>query len=126
MVFIPDDITTLETIPNARFFDMHPRTGEPVKVTLRPNERKLHCQLWWNGEGYTVRATTYHHAGAEVQITTLDQGRDCDGYHTREWTIACALDELTDGLRDEDGVRFPNWRKVASSQRDFTAEAAGY
>lgn len=56
-----------------------------------------------------------------VTETTLFFGRDCDGPYSSKGMRSCPFELLTAGINGH-----PMWQPVEYSERDFSAEAAGY
>lgn len=113
---------------NARFWVWV--NGGWVKLTLRPN----HDFQWATGgvadEGYSFTAEQWTHVGDGVEWESHTWGRDCDGRHESNCDVFCALDKLASVAitepREGDPPALPNWVRLRSGQRDYTAEACGY
>jgi hypothetical protein len=114
--------------PNARFWTF--LNGGWVKLTLPPGV----CLTWWRGgpcdEGSYFQAIRWEHEDGVVVEEFDEWGQDCDGRHSRYSSRSCPVTELrcvNYELSDEEaGISRPNWLTMNSSQRDYTAEAAGY
>lgn len=114
--------------PNARFW-VYERGGW-VKITLRPGQSLSVCTGGDADEGYHWEAVRWLHEGTHVTCEYTTWGRDCDGRHEYHSVRACKLGELK-GMDHEDpesGERLalPVWERADESQRDYSAEAAGY
>lgn len=112
-----------------------------VKLSLRPGQELSACEGGPHEEGYSYTYTTWTHEGDHVMCRSDTQARDCDGRLDRHEAVACPLDQLAAWLVAFDGdggmvddpadavgpvTWAPRWHRVRSSQRDYTAEAAGY
>lgn len=111
--------------PNARF--MVWANGDNVPITLRPGQ-----SLSWSGggpcdEGYSNTGFTAE-LDASTGIVYLENwydARDCDGRVTSERRLQCHVMRLK-ASKNGYGHPFPDWQDVDHSQRDYSAEAAGY
>ena len=110
---------------NARFWEF--AHGSPVKVTLRPGERKSWGTAQQTEEGWESEWVIWEHAGDKVLRESGADGTDCDGRLSTFNEYVCPLNKLHWGGWGGEGIgRFPEWEKLDSSQRDYAAEAAGY
>jgi hypothetical protein len=113
--------------PNARFWELI--NGSPVKITLRPGQELQYSSFHWHDEGWTRETYWWRHDGDTIQNTYCNDGTDCDGRLTRGCSSFARLDQLAVrepyGI-DDPAVRWPNWQKLDSYQRDAYAEAMGY
>lgn len=128
---------------NARFWILHPCTCEWVKITLKPGK----VLRWYHGEntdeGFSSQSfeLEYHVYDDDLVVTlsTYNRSRDCDGLLEYEREVACNVNDLraedrpieswnrkTNSLDVQEWIKIPDWQKVRCSQRDHTAEAAGY
>lgn len=100
--------------------------GSPARVSLsaaRPVVETVEGGP--HEEGHTWQVTTYRLEGDVVRVEYDESGRDCDGRFSFHSKSECRVDRLDTGHTVE-SFTFPAWRPIASSQRDFSAEAAGY
>lgn len=109
---------------NARFWVWE--NGGPVKLTLRPGESLSHCVSGPTDEGHCLEWFTVEHCGDYVSQDYGRDERDCDGRTSSEGSSVCPLDHLAVAVVGDDCPRFPAWAHVATNQRDYAAEAAGY
>jgi len=107
-----------------RFWDYV--NGDYVKISLRPGDTLEHYCAQVTDEGYSSERTTWSHDGDAVLSTCETDGRDCDGRMTTYSAVVAHETNLR--VRSVDGAPayMPDWRKVKSSQRDYSAEAMGY
>lgn len=101
--------------------------SSPVRLTLRENW-PLH---WRRGgptdEGWESEETSWYLSQNFVSREHASDGVDCDGRLSRYDASSCHVCKLADlGYPDSDGVTYPQWQHGESSQRDYTAERAGY
>lgn len=111
--------------------------GGPVKLAMQPGE-----SIEWTeggpcdeGYSYTYERLAYDSDDAPGLLLseTTTNALDCDGRRDTSQTSVTDshhLAEIPDaeGFTDHDGRRimYPQWRERRSSQRDYSAEAAGY
>jgi hypothetical protein len=76
-------------------------------------------------EGYDITHETFTNSDGVVTCELDSTARDCDGRFDRHETYTCPVGLLQD-KESPLGVRTPAWTKVDSSQRDYSAERAGY
>lgn len=110
----------------ARFWDHI--NGSHVRLALRDGQTFTHAIYASTDEGYSYEATTWSFEDGDIICHRYTRGRDCDGLHEHEWSGACAFASRY-GYIDNDvtpAINMPLWRIVDTSQRDHTAEAAGY
>lgn len=113
------------TTQNARFWDYV--NDSWVKITLRPGQQLHHSYGGPTEEGYRWGTTSWEHEGDRVVEIDDIQSRDCDGRMDTHGEYACPLEELNGRPSEFSPVgRVPNWKRVSSRQRDYSAEAAGY
>lgn len=131
---------------------MHDGEDEEGNVTKVRITRKTQCddcepegcaECWFNlkgsltvvsggatDEGYSECAELYEFDGDVLTRMTDTSGRDCDGrvdYHYED--VATDLAGWVPHYHSDEpnpGVKVPKWEKVCATQRDYTAEAAGY
>ena len=118
---------------NARFWDIvH---GSPVKLTIGPGKTIHHYEFERTDEGWTARDTTWTHEPRRVVRTVAERTLDCDGRYDRAWAAEAETrgwqlravwpsEEIDAAHPDIPG--FPRWRAIEETQRDYSAEAAGY
>lgn len=106
-----------------------------VKLSLRPGESLLLQEGGPTDEGYSYTRTVFTCHDGIVSVESDTQSRDCDGRLDRSYETYCPVDRLhvevpytlkEDGSEPEPTIRTPAWAKGRRSQRDYTAEAAGY
>ena len=107
---------------NARFWVY--LNGGPVKLTLRPGQRRSWCTFRWTDEGWDSEWITWEHQGDRVQRCWESDGTDCDGRLRQGGESYVLLTELKG--REFEGLAWPIWRAADRWQRDYAAEAAGY
>ena len=119
------------TEDNARFWVWH--RGSWVKVTLRPGQSLTTFEGYQTEEGYHREASTFTHHGEAVACQWYETGRDCDGLYERGGELFCPLADLAARdahaefpVRENAGIRAPEWQRVTGYRRDHAAEAAGY
>ena len=112
--------------PNARFW-AYVNQG-PVKITLKPNQVLSHVEGGPTDEGWSYHATCWDHEGDRVTREYTNNACDCDGRLDRYSDDECLLEDLREGSKSftNDGVAMPKWQRVSASQRDHSAERAGY
>lgn len=102
----------------------------PVKLTLRPGQTLGHHRHSRTEEGWESETNIWENDGGRLLLESITDGRDCDGRLTRHWAgSATALAGNPDaGGATHEGkpIAYPTWEKLAASQRDEYAEAAGY
>jgi len=114
---------------NARFWFWYNESW--VKLTLEPYK-----QIWFdeggpNEEGYSYTHTTITHDGDGVGMEVNTRAKDCDGRLDAYANYFCPLDELQSRLMENhpdwpEIPPLPEWDRRGASQRDYSAEAAGY
>ena len=108
----------------------------PVKISIRPGMVLLHASGGAHEEGYSMEWIRWEHDGDRVLCEFGTVGRDCDGPHETTSELQCPLPDLRSRIielescgfwpRPRSWLLFPAWEKISTSQRDYTAEAAGY
>jgi hypothetical protein len=109
---------------NARFWtNLH---DSPIKLTLRPGQ--MLCWNTWDRdeEGWSSTTESWTLDGDTLIHGWITDGRDCDGRLTTRGHSQCDMADLGAGYLDSDGTRYPKWGDAQTSQRDYSAEAAGY
>jgi len=101
--------------------------GSPVRVTLRAGETLSHFEGGPTDEGYSSECSEWYYDAAEglVFCEYTSWSRDCDGPHESQSETVCPASRLALGP-EFDGLRYPDWDRIGSRQRDYFAEAAGY
>ncbi len=119
------------TEDNARFWVWH--RGGWAKLTLRPGRSLSTFESYRTDEGYHREVNTYSHHGEAVVCEWFETGRDCDGRYERGGERLCPLADLAARdsyaalpIRENVGIKSPEWQRVVGYQRDHAAEAAGY
>ncbi len=98
-----------------------------VKLTLRPDQTLSHAMSAPTDEGWESKSTIWTHQGDRVSQYSERASRDCDGLCDSQCETSAPLSALAaiEGSEPDDPCR-PDWREIRSSQRDYSAEAAGY
>jgi hypothetical protein len=116
---------------NARFWVWH--RGSWVKLTLTPGQVLSTFESCRTDEGYHREVSTYAHHGEEVVCEWYETGRDCDGRYERGGELVCDLADLAARdahaefpVRENVGIKAPQWKRAGGYRRDPAAEAAGY
>ena len=116
---------------NARFWVWH-RCGW-AKLTLAPGQSLTTFEGGATDEGFRREVSTYTHHGEAVVCEWSETGRDCDGRYERGGELVCPLADLgardaheAFPIRENVGIRAPEWQRATGYQRDHAAEAAGY
>lgn len=116
---------------NARFWDFV--NGGWCKVTLRPGQSMSWVRFGWTEEGSKCEAIEWEHDGEHVISRLTRDETDCDGRFSTRIDLACPVESLRSVELNEWqaaelplGVLLPDWRKLSATQRDYSAEHAGY
>ncbi len=114
-------------IISARFWTSH--AGDYARLSLRDGET---VELFEGGptdEGSSSTWTTYRRDGDVITLSSESSGSDCDGRHSS----SCECETTIGDLQAAEPIPWnlerppmPQWRPLGSSQRDYSAEAAGY
>lgn len=107
---------------NARFWAYI--NGAPVKLTLAPHQTLRHVSGGLTEEGYSWECIYWHFDGASIHRGVTVQACDCDGRIDRHHDSQCALADLA--ACEYEGIAYAAWSDGEESQRDYSAEAAGY
>ena len=108
----------------ARFWEYH---NGLVKIKINEGKTIHHSHGGPTDEGYSWEAKSFSFDGRTVTCEWATDARDCDGRMTRSGVSHCDVERLSQGYIDEEsGVTFPSWENGESSQRDYSAESAGY
>ena len=108
---------------NARFWDIV--NGSTVKIKLKPGQALSWSKCWRHEAGWSREAITFRHNGEGVEVESLADGRDCDGYGSTTSSSYCPVANLSKGSIRE-GVRFPLWQDPEVEVYDQFAQSAGY
>lgn len=102
--------------------------GGAVKIRLRKGQMVWHKSGGDIDEGFHYEQCMWSFDGEFVSCRIDTHARDCDGLMETHWGGHCHVGALRQGNEstEEKGVIFPRWIKASSSQRDYSAEAAGY
>ena len=112
-------------IPNVRF---NVPTGDaPIVLTLRPGQTLRHYAGGPTDEGWSSceQAWFFDPRDQCVYLDRVNDGSDCDGRLTHSVSVCCHASRLA-AHHGRDGNRYPKWEQLRASQRDYSAEAAGY
>ena len=108
---------------NARFWNYV--NGSAVKLTIRPGQTLSWSQCWRHEEGWSRETVTFSHVGTGVEVESISDGRDCDGYMSAKSSSYCPIANLSKGSIRE-GVKFPRWHDPEVEVYDQFAQRAGY
>lgn len=108
---------------NARFWDYV--NGSTVKIVIRPGQTLSWSKAWRHDEGWSREAVTFRHVGSGVEVESIADGRDCDGYAQTSSTSYCPIANLRKGSIIK-GKRFPKWQDPEVEVYDQFAQLAGY
>lgn len=102
--------------------------GDLVKIKMETGDVLRHSACQETDEGWNRTSREWWFDGETLHLSWHRDGRDCDGRLERSGSSTCHFDKLQAGYESPDhiGVRFPVWEHGPESQRDHTAEAAGY
>lgn len=122
----------------ASFFDYDPSISGYRYIVLTEEDPTLDTHTGGaTDEGYIHTYTRWALEGETVTCETTTDGRDCDGHCSHSSVYACDVVDLatiTPSRTQEDEengtpplpFKVPAWESRSRSQRDYTAEAAGY
>lgn len=116
----------METNPNARFWIYYAPAECCVKVTLRPGQKIEYHSGGLTEEGSHYEWQQYSHENGVIVSRREQRGRDCDGRYSYSNTDICKLENLKAYQNRYTGLNMPLWEDGEYSQRDYSAEAAGY
>lgn len=77
-------------------------------------------------EGFSFTCYKFTLEPGLVRLEVSTEARDCDGRIEVYNEYTCPIDKLESVLSPLDATRIPEWECVDCSQRDYSAEAAGY
>ena len=115
-----------------------PVNGSWVKITLRPGQSLTHHTGGETEEGYSYTTEQWDFDGRTVERFSFTRSMDCDGRGSSEYGQSCPVERLGTGPhlwlgwnpdhtdRIDPSRRRPDWQDDRASQRDYSAEAAGY
>jgi len=132
--------TETQPIKTARFWVWHKESY--VRLALKDGQDLSTHDGGPCDEGYSCESTKWSRDGNTITQEYAEWGRDCDGRHEYHSTRYADIHELEVNAQyatigDEDSFdepedtrriicRTPNWTREERSQRDYTAESAGY
>lgn len=118
-------------IATARFWTRY--KGGYVKVSVRIGKKLELFEGQKTDEGFACSNVTYVYDGEKLTQHWSEWGRDCDGRHEMSGAAYARASELSsrpavDLDTEGKGLEFPAWREIkgSHSQRDYSAEKAGY
>lgn len=100
-----------------------------VKLSLRKARPLFVSTFSYTDEGWSREECSWEFDGRKIIRSWTIEEKDCDGRLDRygdEETDILHLKDCESPDSWEQGIKFPSWRKVDSSQRDEYAELAGY
>jgi hypothetical protein len=103
----------------------HCHVHGPVKIKITEGQTLRHVDVFDNGEGWSRVYREWRFDGEKLTLELVRDATDCDGRHTTYHTLECPIQDVRAGPLHE-GIEWPAWRDVRSSQRDHSAEAMGY
>jgi len=127
-----------------RFYDLIPgeRRSVPSEIILKEGETyNARDQCRRTDDGWVAAGTSYVHEGDAIRAYYSCKGNDCDGRWETHITLEAALDKLAEVggflskywkegygnvVHRSRKIKVPEWRVVASEQRDEFAERMGY
>ena len=117
--------------PQAATFKIFDSEAEKwVDLTLQPGETKELHAGGKHEEGHSYQYWTYTHEDDHIRCEYDSSDRDCDGATSDHCVTVCPLDRLKASPAEPDNQwplpARPDWQRESSSQRDYSAEAAGY
>ncbi|MHA1574408.1 MAG: hypothetical protein ACTSX8_10485 [Alphaproteobacteria bacterium] len=114
-------------IITARFWVSH--GDDYVRLSLRDGESVDMFEGGPTDEGSSAKWTTYTRDGDTIACDSQQSSRDCDGAHSSAWECETTIRDLTAAEPiswNPERPPMPQWSALDSSQRDYSAEAAGY
>jgi hypothetical protein len=113
----------------ARFWTWH--LEGYVRLTVREGKELRWSTRGPTDEGWSSREEIWSLVQGNLWQHIYNDGVDCDGRLSTESAYMCPVDKLAAFLcEDKDlnpsQIRCPSWERRRSSQRDYSAEAAGY
>lgn len=132
--------TETQAIKTSRFWVWHKESY--VRLALKDGQDLSTQEGGPTDEGFSNESTKWSREGDTITQEYAEWGRDCDGrheYHSTRYADIHELNEVptfkpcTDYSREEEPkipedvvAWLPNWTREERSQRDYTAESAGY
>jgi hypothetical protein len=119
-------------LKQARFWTYHRGL---VRIKIDKGQTLHHSHGGATDEGYHWEWDRYFFDGKTVFHEIDTDSRDCDGRYDYHGESRCDVDDLNKGATEEvingggeviEIYHFPEWRHGKESQRDYSAEAAGY
>ena len=117
---------TSRTGRNARFREF--LNDDWVTIVLHPGESRTHATFSRHDEGWSSSVTEWEFDGEYVRRRYMNDGVDCDGRMMRVYESECHLFRLRSRIntQGDEIIWCPEWERLGASQRDYSAEAAGY
>jgi hypothetical protein len=116
----------------ACFFDYDVTIGSYRYLTIPEGETVTAHESHQHEEGWDATWIEWSFDGEVVTCRTVTDGRDCDGRMITDDAVTCPVADLASvtpyAPEGEAAPPFllPAWQAGRRSQRDYTAEAAGY
>lgn len=119
---------------NARFWE-YINDGW-VKITVPEGQTRRWGKYYRTDDGWSSEGVFYENDGIVVIATNVNQGVDCDGRLSGGCKLFCQLERLQ--AKPVEVVHpygdywyimpvpLPDWQKIESWQRDYTAESMNY
>jgi len=102
-------------------------TVAPVRIKINAGQTLNYSRFSRHEEGWSSESGTFSFDGEVVTSEYGTDGRDCDGRMSTFGAARCAVSDLEAGYFDEsEDIRYPEWTRGESGQRDYTAESMGY
>ena len=112
---------------NIRFWEFV--NGSWVKLTLAPGQTLHHATGGPTDEGYSFECRAYNYDSSAVTREITCEARDCDGRLDRFYEQTLERIEVIaadPSMLDHPAGPRAVWADGQSSQRDYSAESAGY
>jgi hypothetical protein len=106
-----------------------------VKISVPIDKPMTWGKSWNNGEGYSCEHNTWEWDGSHLTENSGYSGTDCDGRHSSQSNRFVEPERIKSvqcfAWWDNEkfpilGMFMPDWTEGKRSQRDYSAEAAGY
>lgn len=111
----------------------HDFNGSYVRITIRAGEEVNLESMRRTDEGFIRRWVSFRceDDGSAIHVDEFVRQRDCDGVSESGWAGVCSTDKLAARVgcpefEESRGLMLPEWEEEGKTQRDFSAEAAGY
>lgn len=113
-----------EALPRTvRFWDwLH---GSRVRIAIREGQTLRWGHRYSHDEGWSTECRTWTLERGTLKLEVYTDGRDCDGRLETHAEFTCSFEDANSGI-DGHGDPMPLWGNRRASQRDYSAEAAGY